>query len=352
MRGATPRGFPGRSTDCQRSGGGFALVLVLLLLTLLIVVVYSFVYSTRVNLRLARNRVADLQMTQLVKAGLEAAKSILNSDKTGHDWLGDSWAKPVPPVTVQGAILRVLITDEERKLNLNSLVVPRGKPPPSAEQISLARELAAARIRSAVTALNLAFDEDRFMSELIKWVGAKTETDVRQKKAASNFHFIGRHFHSMDQLLEFEPVSPAILYSERDPDAPRPGLVEVLTVLSSGKVNVNTAPQEVLLALSEKMTRDMADEIIRHREEVEGLKDLSSLKDIPGLAEGVITEIEPQMTTRSTVFLLKVQVERGQMRRVMQAFLQRPIAVVPAPMPGLIEGLGDIRLLRWEELRR
>ena len=79
MRGATPRGFPGRSVDCQRSGGGFALVLVLLLLTLLIVVVYSFVYSTRVNLRLARNRVADLQMTQLVKAGLEAMRARMAS---------------------------------------------------------------------------------------------------------------------------------------------------------------------------------------------------------------------------------------------------------------------------------
>jgi general secretion pathway protein K len=342
-------GLPGR----RNRASGIALILVLLLLMLLIVIVYSLAYSTRVNLRLAQNRAAELKVTYLGKAGVEVAKALLKSDQqeNEHDWLGDKWAEPLPPVQFEEATVRVEIVDEDRKVNINSLVLDKTFVAEQGQDPSRLRAQVRERIERAIASLDWPIGAARLAGQI--------EERVRSGDSATtndSYPFLGRPFYSIDELLEVEGVELETLYGERpEQGTPRKGLAEVLAVASTGQVNINTAPKEVLMALTSKMTGEMAGAIADRRKELDGFKTLNDLRDVPGLSNEVIGTLQATGTTRSTVFGLTVDVRHGQMRRVIRCLLQRPVSEgtrrEERRTPIVIPNLDRIRLLRWEEVR-
>lgn len=337
----------------HRRGSGFALILVLLLLALLIVLVYSFAYSTRVNLRLARNRAADLKVTYLGKAGIEIAKALLKSDakENDHDWLGDKWAERIPPIEFEGATIQVEIVDEDRKINVNGLVLDRASLDKKKLDADEVRGPILKRIERAIALLDLPVDAAR----LTERIGAQVRSGDGESVRAS-LPFLGRPLHSIEELLEFEEVEPQMVYGEeREHGRDRMGLMSVLTVASTGPVNLNTAPREVLMALSEELTEAMADAIIARRKETEGFKSPSDLAGVKDLPKTALADLQASGATQSSVFSLSVAVRRGPMRRLIRCTLQRPASSEvdeDAPMmPIIIPGLDQIRILRWEEVR-
>jgi len=142
---------------------------------------------------------------------------------------------------------------------------------------------------------------------------------------------------------------------EREHGRDRMGLMSVLTVASTGPVNLNTAPREVLMALSEELTEAMADAIIARRKETEGFKSPSDLAGVKDLPKTALADLQASGATQSSVFSLSVAVRRGPMRRLIRCTLQRPASSEvdeDAPMmPIIIPGLDQIRILRWEEVR-
>ena len=338
----------------RQRNSGIALILVLLLLALLIVVVYSFAYSTRVNRRLARNRAADLQVTYLGKAGVEVAKALLQSDNedNAHDWLGDKWAERLPPVRLEEAVIRVRIIDEDRKVNINALALDRNSLAKTDARIPDLREPVRERIVRAIASLGLPIDAASLGAKIEERV-ALGDTEHAQNPS---FPFVGRPYHSIEELLEIDGIDGRTLYgNEGGEGAHEPGLTDVLTVASGAGVNVNTAPKEVLMALAEEVDEQMAEAILEHRAEVEGLGASTELESVSGLPKEVAKSLAKLTTTQSVAFSLTVTVDRGALHRTIRALLQRPPAS-PQPkgtprLPLLIPGLKTIRILRWEEIR-
>ncbi|MBI2191056.1 MAG: general secretion pathway protein GspK [Planctomycetes bacterium] len=328
-------------------------MVVLFLLSVLLVIVFSFTYTTRVHWRLVRNRAADLQMTWLGKAGVEAAKALLESDaaSNSYDWLGDKWADPFPPIFVEGAAVQVEIIDEDRKINLNNLVLDRNTA--SKADPETMRKPFKAQILRAVEAIDPRFSASALVDQVETRVSAADKQAVDPQDVPSLF--IGRPFHSIEEVLEFqEKVEWTDLYGDRtNPDHPKLGLADLLTVINMGRVNVNTAPREVLKALHDRVTDAMAQAIVEQRKEREGFKSVDEINRVPGLPEPVILSLKPLLTVRSLVFSLTVEVQRGEIHRKIRCLLQRPYTPEEGtrPMPGLVSGLKSIRVLRWDEVR-
>lgn len=108
-------------------------------------------------------------------------------------------------------------------------------------------------------------------------------------------------------------------------------------------VNVNTAPAEVLFALSPEMTPDIAQAMIAYRESRDSAGNPYSFNDIPdlykvqGMQERVVESIKNEIVFRSQVFSARVTSRSGYVLRRVRYVLERG-------QPGM-----PPRLLTWWE---
>ena len=67
----------------------------------------------------------------LAEGGISAAKIALREDagNNSFDTLDEVWSRPVPPIELGEGTIRVAVEDEERKINLNKLILPNGNAP-------------------------------------------------------------------------------------------------------------------------------------------------------------------------------------------------------------------------------
>ena len=72
------------------------------------------------------------------------------------------------------------------------------------------------------------------------------------------------NIETLEELLLVKGVTREILYG----DGRKKGLIDFLTVFGTGKININAAPKEVLMAIP-GMTADMVEEIINYRQKQE-----------------------------------------------------------------------------------
>lgn len=86
------------------------------------------------------------------------------------------------------------------------------------------------------------------------------------------------------------------------------GLKDVLSVYASGRVNINTAPFEVLLSLDDEMSPDLVSEIIRIRE-ITPFQNVDELIDVAGANHDLVYRLKRLAGVNSTNFKLTVYVE-------------------------------------------
>ena len=84
-------------------------------------------------------------------------------------------------------------------------------------------------------------------------------------------------------------------------------LLDYLTIYSDGKVNINTAPLEVLESLSESLDDSIASAIIEFRQE-EDFMSIDDLRKVPGMSDEVFAEIRDWITVKSSFFSMEFNV--------------------------------------------
>jgi general secretion pathway protein K len=215
---------------------GAALVTVLLAVTLLTVVVIEFAYSTQVDSSLAHNSLKVMQASYLARSGVNLAMLVLKNDAQGSsiDALSDDWAHPLPPLPAGQGVVIVQVADEQGKVNLNALRNANGS-------INGAwREVCERLFQLCGVDLGL-------LDPLLDWLDAD---DFPEPRGAEKTQYLTRappltirngFFLTLGELGYVERWTPAL----------RARLDEVVTVLpmNNTKINVNTAPVEVLAAL-------------------------------------------------------------------------------------------------------
>jgi general secretion pathway protein K len=309
---------------------GAALVTVLLAVTLLTVVVVEFTYSAQVDHHLTYNALKALQATYLARSGVNLAMLALKKDiqNSAIDSLGDDWARALPPLPAGEGVVLVRVSDEQGKLNLNALRTANGtingRWREVAERLFALRDL-----------------DPGLLDPLLDWLD---RDDFPEPRGAERIHYLSlippyvpRNdlLLTLGELGRIEGFTPAI----------RARLDEVVTVLPSNntKINVNTAPLEVLAALFPAVEQAALEQFLRSRVETpaHGPTDLRErLRFTPRSPVDALTLTD----VRSEFFAVHALATVAPISQGLTVIVQRRAAAVtpiywhPAPLLSVSEG--------------
>ena len=272
---------------------GMALMVVLWLLTFLGVVFTAFMFSMRTELAAAGNFKEEAEAYFLAEAGVyRAAAEIINADRNVppnsslYDALDEHWH--INPAAYEGVLLGrgrywVTVNDEESKIPLNGASDP-----------VLRRLFSNSGVR-----------DERLLSVIVDSIQDWRDADnLHRLNGAEDDYYLSLpvpykakngNFEAIDELLLVKGMTPEILYGnagsgerraaleaqlpwerELQSDEYR-GIARHLSIHSMGRVNVNTGPAEVLLALG--LTPVEAKLVLDRRTQVpfKSVRDLTNL---------------------------------------------------------------------------
>jgi general secretion pathway protein K len=251
---------------------GVALVTTLLAVTLLTIAVVEFAYSSQVDYHLAYNALRSLQASSLARSGVNLAIGVLKKDGgsvSNIDSLGDLWARPLPPLPVGEGMVLVRVTDEQGKLNLNALRTPSGGIDQSWQQVA-ERLFVSCGLDSAV------------LEPILDWLDAD---DAPEPRGAERDHYT--HLTPPTTPRNGLFLTEGELGRVKDmTEQVRARLHDVVTVLptsASPRINVNTAPADVLSALFPEVDQQLLAQFVASRGEtpVQGANELKTRLALP-----------------------------------------------------------------------
>lgn len=215
---------------------GIALIITLLVVTLLTALIVEFAYSARVNLSAAGNFRDKQKAYYLAKSGVNFIGGMLKDNASKSPPKADDLNQMLPPVTVGDGVVTVKVFDESAKIYIK-------------------------RIKKDTTAqkrLERLFDILEINSALLDAINKEREQ-------------------------EYNLLSELRLVSGMTDDV-YDKIKSYLTVYGDGKININTAGDIVLRCLSNDITEDIAQRIIRYRQE-NRFENPADLKKVVGVSQ-------------------------------------------------------------------
>lgn len=247
-----------RSRDGER---GIALLVTLLVLVLVVALANEiFRLGARAAQTSAYGR-DSIRCALLAEAGTGAARIALRQDAKDNqfDTLDEFWSRQVPPFELGDGVVRVFVEDEERKINLNLLVLPNG---------NAADEQRLAVFRRFLTRLGI---DAALADAFVDWLDRDESPRVGGAESSyysalpSPYKSKNDLFDTVEEIRLVRGVTPEIFAK----------ILPFVTITSNGKVNINTAPKEVITSLSAgtdaaeggEIDDLQADQLIAYREE-------------------------------------------------------------------------------------
>ena len=245
----------------QRGDKGVALLITLMILVLIVTMVWEvFRLGARAAQTGAYSR-DSIRAAIVAEGGINATRIALreDADDNQYDTLDEIWSRPVPPIDLGEGTIGIVVEDEERKININRLVLPNGNAADD-QKLAVFRRL-----------LEILEIDPLLADAVVDWID---NDDTPRVGSAESAFYLSRPFpyqakndflDTVDELRLVRGVTPEVFEKLRP----------FVTVYSSGKVNLNTAPKQVIMALSAgrdaadagEITEAGADEIIEYRKE-------------------------------------------------------------------------------------
>ncbi|MCA9795977.1 MAG: general secretion pathway protein GspK [Candidatus Eremiobacteraeota bacterium] len=276
----------------------------------------------------------------VARSAFELALQLVQADDNDTDGPGDLWATGPQQLDWEGHNLRVEVQDEERRLPLSGLVTepPEGGQPadPSPEQLAMRAALERFLDRAGQPS-------QRATAALIDWIDSDSQPQPGGTERGELDGFQIKNA-PIDSLYELRYIA-----GWGNPSLPRPrplasaGTGEVegvdvpteeglqtgnsnwsdwLTPYSEGKVNINTAPEEILLALDGDMTDALVSEIITKRQE-KALASEQDLQEITGINPDLAFRLNRLVTYKSRHFRIRIVVDDQPGRIRLEAVVRR-----------------------------
>ncbi len=248
----------GRNRDSRR---GVALMLTLLVIVLLSALIVDFSYDTQVEGTLAAVKSDQFQAYLAAKSAIANALALLQEDLLDAQMNGtpesdgpmDVWAQGVPVAPLNDAQMRAVIADECGKINLNALIRydSNGTPLENRFLIDALREF----FRYRLAGSNLDPTD-----AILDWLDSGDDDEERPEGAERSYYegleppYTCKNgpMDSIEELLLIKGITPEVYFGvpqENKKETQRP-LSEYLTVHGDwlGRVNINTAPVEIIAA--------------------------------------------------------------------------------------------------------
>jgi type II secretory pathway component PulK len=337
----------------RTSEDGFALLVVLIVLMIVAVVATDLAQRARIQSFLASNARNDLAVAEAARGWVEVVKARLLFDlkENNVDAEGDVWSEDeILQAEVGDVSLEVLVEDESGKFPIARLMHSDKTVKKLARQ-QFVRLLVSFR---QDTDRSLSESEaDQLLDDLVEYLKREEEGDFPVADAGKDapamltmdeLRYV-KGFHDPDdsdaRILydEFREESEEEL-EESEEVEPIPGLIRFVTLSSEGRININTAPVEVLRCLFKNESDwDKAEAIVAYRTG-EGATDTSSLEDsefspfesiedltkIDGIDAKTLSENsigDGVVTVSSNVFSITVFARRENLTRQFRTIVKR-----------------------------
>ncbi len=289
-----------------RDEGGLVLVTVLLVVALLTALVTDFIYKSHVAssragaLRdSARAGVLAADGVSLARAGIE--ELLGKNPNIVTDEAGLVFSKPLE----DGLGISIRAVDERSRASLRIAYPMTG----SIEQKShgiLARLLTVKRAGGEGLADSLADWIDNDAAPRPRGAEEQFYRGLKPPYAPKN-----GLLDSVEELLLVKGFTPEVLGAVGEHLTP---------YVPDGLVNINTAPRPVLASLSEEMTNELADELIRFRKNAP-FTDRSQVMKVPGFEKAGFS-IQDRITTTSSIWRIHSRAKAGDVIREVEAVVQ------------------------------
>ena len=297
----------------MRGEKGFALVIALIVTALLVALLAEFVNEVYVDTSHSHNFVAAQQAGILAESGVAGGIKLLQVSSTlrlGEQYssLLEPWAKPQKFDTDDGTVT-VTIEEETGKLNLNTATSANGTANVYTQMFS-----------RLLTRLKLSAD---LSDALLDWVD-ENETPHPGGAESSYYGTLKPPYPAKNARLE--TVGELALVKGFTPEA-LTKLTPCVTVYGNvsdaefaGKINVNTAPKEVLASLDDRMTDDLIDRILDYRKTrpIKGMADFNSIAGIDAVSGAFADKI----TFIGTVYRIRSEGKVGESVAVTEAVVR------------------------------
>jgi type II secretory pathway component PulK len=363
----------------SRRERGLALLMVMVLLVVMVLVVSELMTGARVQRMASENLIDDHfafygEQTALIKAEeilfqdieppprqpltdliLTPEQLKIEQKKAGTDSFHDHWAQMREVEKVGQSWMMMEISDEDRRFNVNTLIdqrtgqwVPKRKT--FMEELLKAVGVKDVDVPSLLEEFKDHLDPNdtgkyeskehngplKLLSQLLNFENIDgelyygkayptgelfTEEDFfNLEQEAFGHDFEVDDFESADEdrpPFEDEKATP---YEEWDEEEVFPGLKDVLTVYGDGKINLNTAPLPILVALF-KGDEKTALEVIRARK-LAPLSGHEDLRLVPGATNG-IAHYGDMIAYQSNYFRVLLTLEHRRVRRYRVSMMMR-----------------------------
>jgi general secretion pathway protein K len=330
------RAIAGRIAGCAqarigRSERGVAMLAALLTIALMTILVVDFTTSSALGYRSAANQADELRALYLARSGIAAGMALLERDAIadalnsapGHqpyDALTDIWAVPFPPVPVGGGMISLAIVDESRKLSINRMFSTRTRQvDPNYVQV-IARLLE-----------NIGLTTD-LIPVLVDWL----DPDSVESPGGAEADYYLQLMPPYEPRNGPMPTIGDLRACKGVDDATFAVLSRFLSASPETQVNPNTAPPEVLAALSPELSNSPAvvKQIIAARL-AQPFMAITDFNNVPGVGQ-YAAQIGPYITLRSSYFTITGEGDFAGARRRVYATVRRNTN-------------GAVMLLSWHE---
>jgi general secretion pathway protein K len=238
---------------------GIALLITLLVLVLIVIVAMEIFHRGSRAAQTGAYGRDSIRATLLAEGGVSAARIALREDaKTNsYDTLDEIWSRPVPSIELGEGTITVAVEDEERKFNLNKLVLSNGNAPDD-QKLAVFRRL-----------LEILDIDPSLAEAAVDWLD---NDDTSRSGGAESSYYLSLPFPYRAKNDLFDTLDELRLVRGMTPER-FDKLSPYLTIHSSGSININTAPKEILMALSAgqdaadagQISASTADQIIEYR---------------------------------------------------------------------------------------
>lgn len=312
---------------------GIALILVLLMISIIVAVTIQLNRSQRSEIYDAANLSDGIRLRYVARSAFYAGEAILLMDKNAFDALTEDWARTeMLALKSEGlfdnASFTLLIEDEGGKIPINLLA--SGNAYNTQIRELLLRLLTGPSFRLSQR------QAEEVIDAIKDWIDADEEVTgggaeggyyagLERPYAAKN-----ASLDCIEELLMVKGISRELFYGTGE----TAGLVQCLTAFGSGLININTAPKEVLRALSAEMTDEAVTRLdLYRREEKNNLADSAWYSQVPGMA--VLNIPAGLVSVRSDTFRITAVGIHGRM-------MERIVGIVKRETGGR-----KVKLLSW-----
>ncbi len=266
---------------------GLVLISVLLVSVFLVSATLGFAVFTRRTIRRLDREKRMFMARMATEVVMDAAKTILSLHMgAAHSPSDDLFSERVFEFPDAGVSVTMGIEPLDDKIPLNRLFLPDGK--------TLRRELETpwANIWRMV--------EAEFLESLV--LDFLDDDSEPRLGGAERADFLNRPLLSLSELLLVPGLTREILYGFGG----RPGLDSFLTLRSSGRINLNTAPVEVLSIL-EGLDASITTRIVAARAE-KPFESIMDLARVPGFPSDAAPKLMNLISFRSDWFMVSFDV--------------------------------------------